>query len=128
GTVTFLDGGDPFGSAPLDANGMATFSYAGLPVGTHSITARFDGEGCVAGSTSDPMTEQVDLIPTSLTMTSDANPAKFGTKVTLIAERTPNGTITFYDGTTPLGTVQTGATSTTLSVTDFSTGKHDLTA
>jgi len=124
GTVTILDGGNPFGSAPLDTSGMSIFSYADLPVGAHTITARFDGEGC-ASRTSDPVTEQVDFIPTSGTMTSDANPARFGTKVTLSADIHLNGSITFFDGTIPLGTVPTAAT---LSVTTFSIGKHDLTA
>ena len=55
GTVTFLDGGTPIGTATLN-NGVATLSLKPgmLPAGVHSITAMYQGDGKFGGSTSQP--------------------------------------------------------------------------
>ena len=42
GTVTFLDGGNAVGSAPLD-NGTATVEVTTLGVGDHQLTASYGG-------------------------------------------------------------------------------------
>jgi hypothetical protein len=57
GTVTFLDGTIPFGSAPL-ASGVAAFSISNLTVGTHDITASYGGDLNFTGSVS-PVLKQV---------------------------------------------------------------------
>jgi hypothetical protein len=44
GTVTFKDGGVALGSAPLNGSGIATFSTSSLTIGSHVITAEFDGD------------------------------------------------------------------------------------
>jgi hypothetical protein len=44
GTVTFLDGNTPIsGPLPVDANGQATFSIAGLNSGNYTISASYSG-------------------------------------------------------------------------------------
>ena len=63
GTVTFLDGVVALGSAPLTAN-VATLSVATLGVGTHSLTARYDGSGDFLPSTSAVLTQVVNSSPT----------------------------------------------------------------
>ncbi len=55
GTVTFLDGSTPLGSALVSGStptGTATFSTASLSSGTHNITASFAGVNGYASSTS----------------------------------------------------------------------------
>jgi subtilisin family serine protease len=52
GTVLFFDGSTQIsGPVPVN-NGSATFTTASLPVGTHSITARYNGDANFNGSTS----------------------------------------------------------------------------
>jgi Pro-kumamolisin, activation domain/Bacterial Ig-like domain (group 3) len=44
GTVTFLDQGTALGTVNLGADGTAPISMAGLPIGTHVITASYSGD------------------------------------------------------------------------------------
>ena len=72
GTVNFLDGTSSLGSSGLGSNGTASFSTASLSVGTHSITAKYSGDGNFLGSTSAVLSQVVQqpvvsLSPTSLT-------------------------------------------------------------
>lgn len=59
GTVTFKDGGRVLGTAALDPSGQASYSTRSLSVGTHSITAVYNGDGDYAGSTSSVLTQKV---------------------------------------------------------------------
>src|SRR5262249_52348845 len=58
GTVKFFDGATLLGSATLN-NGSASFSTSQLAIGTHSITAHYDGDGSYNGSTSAVLTQTV---------------------------------------------------------------------
>jgi hypothetical protein len=51
GAVTFLDGTVSLGSAPI-VSGVATLAASTLAVGSHSITARYPGDGIYGASTS----------------------------------------------------------------------------
>lgn len=44
GTVTFLDQGTTLGTVNVQADGTAPISMAGLPIGTHVITASYSGD------------------------------------------------------------------------------------
>jgi len=44
GKITFLDGSTVLGSAQLNSSGSASFTSAGIAVGTHSITAAYEGD------------------------------------------------------------------------------------
>lgn len=50
GTVTFSDGGVPFGSAGL-VGGLASFTTSTLTIGDHTITARYSGDQNFTAST-----------------------------------------------------------------------------
>jgi Bacterial Ig-like domain (group 3)/Lamin Tail Domain/MBG domain len=50
GNVTFFDGGTALASRALDNSGVATFVTTHLGVGSHSITATYDGDGTSAPS------------------------------------------------------------------------------
>ncbi len=54
GTVTFSDGSFVLGTSPLSAAGVATFTTAGLQVGTHDLAATYSGDGNFLSSTSAP--------------------------------------------------------------------------
>jgi uncharacterized delta-60 repeat protein len=59
GTVTFLDGSTPIGTAALDATGTATLSTSALTLGTHSITFSYPGDTNDLASTSAPLSQSI---------------------------------------------------------------------
>ena len=52
GTVTFFDDGNPIGTAPMSANGMAVFTTTTLGDGQHNITASYSGDVIFEASSS----------------------------------------------------------------------------
>jgi Bacterial Ig-like domain (group 3)/FG-GAP-like repeat/Abnormal spindle-like microcephaly-assoc'd, ASPM-SPD-2-Hydin len=71
GTVTFFDSTTNLGSSNLNASAQATLSTSTLTVGTHSITATYNGDSNYASSTSSAVNQLVQgsiaqLSPTSL--------------------------------------------------------------
>ena len=44
GTITFLDGSTPLGTAPIGASGTATLNTTALPAGTDAVTAAYSGD------------------------------------------------------------------------------------
>jgi len=126
GTVTFLDGsttlasGVALGGAATTATAVS--STAMLAVGKHPITASYSGDpGHTSSSSTDPnglgqprppLMQDV-LEGTSTSVASSANPSLPGQSVTLTATAaalggggvTPDGSITFIDGTTILQNV-----------------------
>jgi hypothetical protein len=58
GTVSFLDGTANIGNSSLNNSGVAVFSISTLSVGTHSITASYQGDANFAPSTS-PVLQQI---------------------------------------------------------------------
>jgi hypothetical protein len=71
GTVNFFDGKTSLGQAALNSSGIATLSTSTLGVGTHSITARYNGDSNFGSSTSQVLSQVVEgavvqLNPTSI--------------------------------------------------------------
>lgn len=103
GTVTFLDNGNPLGTVNL-SSGEAVLKVSSLTVGTHRLTARYNGLGNYAASTSRNVSYKVREAPTSTELVASVNPSVFGQPVKLTATvragagtGTPTGTITFTD-------------------------------
>ncbi len=63
GTVNFLDSGAILGSGTLSPLSVATFSTTSLSVGTHTITAAYQGDTVFIPSTSAPVSQVVILPP-----------------------------------------------------------------
>lgn len=63
GTVTFSVDGAVIGTAPLGANGVASFAANGLSVGTHSLIATYSGDATNATSSSTPVLVTVTAAP-----------------------------------------------------------------
>jgi hypothetical protein len=131
GTVTFLDGATTLGSSGLDAGGNATFSVSSLSVGTHTITAQYNGDGTFSGSTSSGLSQTVNKANTTTTLTSNHNPSNNSQPVAFTATVSPStatGIVQFFDGATLLGSAPLSGGVASLSTSNLSGGSHSLTA
>jgi sugar lactone lactonase YvrE len=112
GTVSFYDGSTLVGTGTVNSFGVATFSTSTLPVGSDSVTAAYSGNAAFASSISPAITVQVNSAnaATVTALTSSNLAPTYGQSVTLTAtvtpapSGTPPGTVSFYAGTTLLGT------------------------
>jgi hypothetical protein len=135
GTVTFLAGATTLGTGTV-ANGQATFTTSGLPVGVSSITARYDGDGNFETSTSAVQAVTVAQAATTTALTATPNPSVAGFDVTLRATvaavspgaGTPTGTVTFFAGATSLGTATLAGGVATLATDAIPVGTNGITA
>jgi sugar lactone lactonase YvrE len=141
GTVTFFDGATSLGSAPVSGGPTgvsASLPVSTLSVGTHSITATYSGDPNYALSTSTAQTVTVTTITTTTTLGTSAATLSVGQPETLTATivgaATPamTGTVTFFDGTTSLGSVPVISTATggtaSLTLSTLAAGAHSITA
>jgi hypothetical protein len=131
GTVTFMDGGSALGSSTLNASGVASFSISSLAVGVHAITAQYGGDASHNGSSSAVLTQTVNRVTTTTTVTSDSNPVKAGRTVTFtatVSSSIATGTVQFLDGSTSLGSVSLSSGKAALATSALAVGKHNISA
>ena len=148
GTVTFYwscpytcgTGLVPFATVALSggtATTTQTLTTYGGNQSSYSIQAIYNGDASNQVSTSSALSQSVQRAPTTTTVSSSLNPSSVGQSVTLTATVTSSGgassfsggTVTFFDGSTSLGTVglpSNGVAS--LSSSSLSTGAHYITA
>lgn len=133
GTVTFYDGSTAIsGDVTMTTNGIATFSTTALTLGQHTINATYSGDNNNAASTA-TLTQTV-LQTTSVLVSSSLNPAAVTQNVTFTAtvsatSPVTSGTVTFYDGSSVLGTAEVGANSkATLTISTLTGGAHTIIA
>ncbi len=121
----------------LNASGVATFSASTLAVGLHSVVASYNGDTMHFASSSAPALIQTALEGTATSLTSTANPSAVGQSVTFTATVsiaggggvTPDGTVSFMDGTTVLSTQTINAGGVAMYATSTLTaGAHQITA
>jgi len=140
GTVTFHDGAATIGTGQTIGS-MATLTTASLIGGSHSITATYARNGIYQASTSSALTQIVTTgaQATTTTLTSSANPVALspyssggGAAVTLsatISPSVPDGeTVTFYNGSSSLGTAMTTGSVAAFNATIQPIGSYNLTA
>ena len=134
GTVTFLDGATVLGSSPLNGE-EATFTTGPLSIGTHTITARYSGDGNFNPGTSPVLNQVAGKASTSIGLTSTPASPDLNQTVTFTATimsaitTTPTGTVTFADGTTQLGTAAlNGSGVATFSTSSLAAGEHSIAA
>jgi hypothetical protein len=131
GTVTFKNGTTTLGSVTLSA-GVAKYTTTTLGLGTHSITAVYNGSASFNLSTSTAVSQVVNKATTTTTLTSSANPSTVGESVTFSAtikpqySGPPGGTVTFKDGTTTLGSVTLSSGVAKYTTTKLAKGTHSI--
>jgi hypothetical protein len=132
GTVTFKDGATVLATHSL-SSGKATYATTALAVGSHSITATYNGATYFKTS-GGSLTEVVENSSTT-TLASSLNPSEFGQSVTFTATiahtgtGTPTGTVTFKNGAVVLGTGTVSGGKATLSTSTLTVAtSHSITA
>ncbi len=139
GSVSFFNGTTLIGSSPLNlGNGTATISFDPSSAGTFALTAVFNSTGAYPPSPSAPVQLQVNPQPTTTGLTVSAASVVFGNSVTLTATVSPTapvpsgtlptGTVTFFNGPTPLGSAAVNAATgvATITFTPSATGNDTL--
>jgi YVTN family beta-propeller protein len=132
GTVTFKDGSTTLETVGL-VSGAASYTSATLTNGNHPITASYSGNTDFAASDSATLTESVGLVASTTSLISSADPSAANQPVTFTAfvgsaDGVPTGTVTFLDGSTPLGagTLSNGIAS--FSTAALTATSHSITA
>ena len=135
GTVSFFDGGTPIGTASLD-NNPVFFQYAGLAVGTHQLTALYNGDASFGASSSAAVTEIVQQAQSSTTVIADQNTVPYGQAVVVTATILPQisgtatGPVVFDDLATSMaiGQVVPVNNAAHLTTSTLSPGAHPIVA
>ena len=143
-TVFFLDGGSNgsvLGSAP---GPVATLAVTGLSTGSHTLVACYGSLSSGGSFAPQPLAVSIPFAnfatcsntviqvvgPTggqsSLTLSSSVNPSAPCQAVTFTATVTAgsSGTVSFFDGTTSLGTVPLSAATASVTVSSLTPGSH----
>ena len=135
GIVTFYDNGVSIGTgtAATGATTTATFTTTTLTAGTHPITAQYAGDGNFAPITTSNTVQQVVNKATNGTNVLTYNPPApiYGQTITFTDTLNSNatGTVSFFDGSTLLGTgTITNGVATFATTTPLSAGTHTITA
>jgi hypothetical protein len=132
GFVTFKDGNETIGVAPLE-DGKAYLSIQTLRPGSHNITAIYGANGNFTPSTSNVTIQTVTLAQLGVAIEVNPNPAFSNQVVVLKAivlapEGNPTGTITFMENGVVLGVVVLVGDTATLNLSNLTVGRHDLVA
>ena len=133
GTVTFYDGNAALGTQNL-INGAAALNISSLTVGSHSLTVTYNGSSSFPSSTSALLNQAVTQATTATALTALPNASTFGQSVTFSATIAPQysgavtGTVTFYDGSTPIGSSAVSGNQAGIATSSLSAGTHSITA
>ena len=120
-TVSFYEGETLLGSDTTDSNGEATLTKSDFTVGSHSVKAVYDEVESSAVSVS------VTKLAVTVSLSAEQSSIEYGANAVLngVLSLGSGVTVTFYEGSTSLGTVTTstgGAFSKT--ITSPSRGSH----
>jgi hypothetical protein len=139
GTVTFYNGSNAIGTAQvsssffyfsLDGGAQLTTTFSSS--GVQSITAKYSGDEFNSSSTSQPISIGVysnQLITSSLTLQASTTTPQYQTSVTLTAAVSPSsatGTVTFYNGSTNIGSAALNVGSASLTTSFAAGGAYTL--
>ena len=134
GTVSFLNGTTPIGSAPLNGEGVAILTVPTLSPGTDTLTASYVGNGDANASVSTAVAVVVKQA-TMLAVSANSNPALTLSQVVLTATLTnagaalATGTVTFADGSLALGTAAMDSNGhASLTLPNLLVGTHPIAA
>jgi sugar lactone lactonase YvrE len=133
GTLTLLDGGAVIASQPVSGTGGFSFSTSSLALGVHSLSVAYSGDVDNSSAVSSAVTVTIQQAPTATALGSSVNPGTFGQPLTLTASVVSDGpslagTVTFFDGGTPLNTAPLANGTAALTTSGLGFGVHSITA
>jgi len=84
----------------------------------------------VAANVSKTLNVQINAAVPTISVTTSGSPSAYGSAVTLIATISsgPTGTVTFYDGSTSIGTATISGTTARITTSSLKAGSHTITA
>ncbi|MCI3924732.1 Ig-like domain repeat protein [Paenibacillus sp. TRM 82003] len=132
GAVTFKNGATTLGVAAL-SGGTATLEVSNLEAGMHTVTAEYGGDGSFMPGNG-TVVQTVSKLDTTTVLTASPGSVVFGEKLAFTANvssagGTPEGTVTFRNGSTVLGVEELVNGEAVLSgVGDLEVGAHTITA
>lgn len=132
GNVKFLDGAKLIGNGQLNA-GTAVATVNTLGVGSHSLTAVYDGDANYASSTSAATALTVQAVSSSVSLVSSLNPATLGNAITLTATvsgtgGTPTGKVAISQGGAQIALLDLVAGSVPFTLPKLAAGTYSFTA
>jgi Bacterial Ig-like domain (group 3)/FG-GAP-like repeat len=134
GSVTFENGNTIIGTAQtLSSSGEASVSTSGLPAGTNSLAAIYSGDSNYQPHTVS-LSQKVSAATSVTSLTSTPNPSAPNQTATFTASVSspttqPGGVVTFFDGSTTIGTgTLNGGGQASFSTSTLATGTHNITA
>jgi sugar lactone lactonase YvrE len=132
GSITFQDGSTALCNAVGLSGKSASCVTDALALGTHNIIASYTGDSDNAAATSAALVQVVKQMAT-VVINASPNPAVVTTSVALsatvtAATGTPSGTVTFYDGSTAVGSAALNNGAASLATAQLGAGTHALTA
>jgi predicted secreted protein len=130
GPVVFKEGTTIYGTASVE-NGEAQIPLPMLSAGTHKITAQYAGDATDSPATSAVLKLTVVGATTSTTLATDTQPAIYGQIVTFTATiesgaGTPDGSVTFKNGSALLGSATIVGGRAQLAVNALGAGTHTI--
>ena len=130
GSITFMDGAAPLGTVAV-VSGQAAVTTSTLTSGTHTITAVYGGDTTYNTATSAPLTQNVGKTTPVLPPPVVSNPTQTFGGTETITETVPpgvSGPVTFYNGSTPIGTAPVVNGTATITVSNLPVGSNPITA
>ena len=146
GNVQFFVDGTASGT-PVTLNGSScssavTFQTATLDPGSHTVYAVYSGDTNYTGGTSNTVTHAVTADTTAVALAASATTVNVGQPVTFTVTVTPStpqdpsaqgpeGTVTFSDGTTSIGTMTLSSSSpytAAITTSSLAVGTHSISA
>jgi hypothetical protein len=132
GTVTFKDGTTALGTTSL-ISGQATYATSTLTVGTHYISAVYNGDNNYIPSSAEMIDQMITKIFTTTSLAAPKTAVSYGQSITLTAmtsasSGTPTGTVTFIDGLMTLGSANLSNGQAVFSTAALTAGSHTLVA
>lgn len=135
GTITFVDGTVAVSTVPLDKFGDATFTTRNLAMGSHFLTASYDGDGHSQSSQSSTLNQLISKPQTTVKLTSSSNPVPLGEGFSITAtvipvvmsSVAPTGSVIFKEGNTTLGIISLSSGEASFS-RKMPLGSHSITA
>lgn len=133
GTLTLKDGAVALASQGAPASGSFSFSTSSLAVGAHSLSVSYSGDSDNSSVASSPVAVTIQQIPTATALVPSVSPGTLGLPLTLTANVISDhpgmtGTVTFLDGSAPLGAIPLANGTATLTTTGLGFGSHRLVA